>query len=129
MSLTPYAALEIALYGSDPQKQASAGGIAPDRRLGSHLLLAREMTKTANTLLADEKVKHLAAPLQKAAENVAKGYPAHSAVTAACGGDMKLAEQAKSLIGAMAMDLLQQRIEKTYEAKAAAFLAAKKAAA
>ena len=127
MNLTPVDALTLAIHGSEQfQKNASAGNTVPDRKLNAHIMLAQEMQKAAEVLLENEKVRHLAKPLQKAAELVNDGYPAKLAVGTATVWNVKLAEQIMSLVGAMAVDLLQQRIERTYNAKVAAYLEAKK---
>ena len=126
-TLTPLTALQLAVLGSEQfQKHAAMGTALPDVKLGAHLLMAKEMRKVAEMLSQEETTRELATLFQQAAEKVAAGYPARAVIQAQAGSNIKLAEQAMPLVGAMAVDLLMKRIDKIYQEKKAELIASKK---
>ena len=127
--LTTFDAIHIAINGSEQfQKRASATvPNVPDTRLKAHIAVAEEMEKCAEHFSTQPKIQAFTAPFHKAAGMVRKGYPAITAMYESLGRNQKLAEQVVPVLRQIGGTLLGREISKTYQKKAAAHLAKKKA--
>jgi hypothetical protein len=124
-ALTTYAALDLALHGSNHyHKQASAGEIIPDRTSGAHICLAIEMEKLANYFASQKDLRYLALPFFDTAEKVREGHPAKVAMFERLGNE-HLAEQACAATQTIAADILGREIVRTLNQKTAELLAKK----
>jgi len=84
------------------------------------------MVKAAEFLLPHANTQSLGELLKKAAVKVDEGHPVKTAVFETAGADEKLAMVAGEVVQALAVDILQQKVEATFQRKVAEFQAAKK---